>query len=59
MEGQVLEVAREDVARVGALAVDKDVTKAELTAALLYLCHSTLAAVDVAACRAERLEQED
>lgn len=59
MEDRVLLVAQEDVERARALAVDVDVTRAELISALLFLCHSAMAVVDVAACRAERLEVGD
>ncbi|WP_406491830.1 hypothetical protein OG936_01020 [Streptomyces sp. NBC_00846] len=57
-EEKVLEVAAEDVARARALAVDKDVTRAELISALLFLSHSCLAVIDVAGCRLERAEQQ-
>ncbi|MFE0976905.1 hypothetical protein [Streptomyces rochei] len=56
MEEEVLRVARQDAERALSLVTQHGVTKYELVQALVYMAQTTKAAVDVAECRQERLD---
>ncbi|MBA2813055.1 hypothetical protein E0500_038525 [Streptomyces sp. KM273126] len=54
-EEEILRVAKADVERAMALTREEKVSKHQLVLALSYVCHSSMAATDVAECRGERL----